>query len=406
MKIWNLDNSHKREYRYKPDHIFGPLSTSQISPNLHWIFFGPKDTYNIWPIHGGSKLEQMDTADLSQTPQQQPLDWRTSTYFSNDVRTANSSREWFDSASINFSACGHYLLISWDSTAEGALMFDIRVWTEPDLESEGQRRWKSKGMVGLPEFESEDVKISANFVPGRPWCVLTYWVRSKSEDPGEICDIHCFLLDLEECMRMDLAQATMRFDGHQPWCFKSAESAFGGSITSSWLTWMEQANLSADLSYCGRYIVLAATVGGSHWQMVLDLPVGQYEAWRNIPSGVTRGDAFRVAGPSRSYWRDHCYWTSIQQQRVLFHRATRSTENENQFCSLSVFHELALIPASLADGSAWLILPESDSQPTKIVIAVAGESVEVMHLPESWEGITTVLDALEHQHRESALLAG
>ena len=72
MKIWNLDNSHKREYRYKPDHIVGPLSTSQISPNLHWIFFSPKDTYNIWPIHGGSKLEQMDTADQSQAPQQQP----------------------------------------------------------------------------------------------------------------------------------------------------------------------------------------------------------------------------------------------------------------------------------------------------------------------------------------------
>jgi len=407
MKIWDLDNSHRREYRYEPHCILGSMSTKQISPGLHWIFFGGESGCSIWPIRSGFEIEQTDIADRSRplAPlQQQTLNWNTATCFFDDVETFKSSRKWSDNIPLHFSACGHYLLASWDSFAEGTLMSDIRVWTEPEFKPETQRRWVSINMVGLPEFASEDAKISVNFIPCRPWVVLTYWIRNKSEDPGEICDIYCVLLDLEERMRMDLAQAIMRFNGQQPWCFKSAQPVFGGSITRSWLAWMDQADRSAHLSHCGRYIVLTAAVGGSRWQTVLDLALDQYEACRNIPSGVSRGDAFRVAGPGRNYWRDHCFWTSIQQQRVLLHRATRSNTDRKQFCSLGVFHELALIPASLADGSAWVVLPELDSQPTKIVIAVVGEQVEVMQLLESWDDITAALDALEHQHRERILL--
>jgi hypothetical protein len=84
--------------------------------------------------------------------------------------------------------------------------------------------------------------------------------------------------------------------------------------------------------------------------------------------------------------------------------AERSRENRDQFCSLSIFHQLAVIPASLADGSAWLVLSESDDQPSKVVIAAPGESSEVIGLVESWEILMAILNTLTVRHKERVLL--
>jgi len=381
-----------------------------MSPGLHWVYFG--DEYKIWAIHKTPGTKRSNPPQETLSPKQKKLP-------NEDVYTSCHGIPYLyeprgSSAGgpvMHFSPCGRYLLISCDSDVEGSESKSsvIAAWTEPAYLDNGPSgeayRWQSVDITGPPELESEDAKIHVDFVAGgRPLCVLTYWIRSKSDDLTEISDIYCVLLDVEKGTSTKIAQTTLTLAGYPGWCFKSTDShaAFGGSLARSWHAFMSQMERSAHLSHCGGYIVLAASLKGCHWQRVLDLAVDQHDPLvQDLSSqATTRGDTFRVIGPSRSYWRDHCYWASIQHQRVLLHRATRGTgdDDRDQFSHLGVFHELAVIPASIADGIAWVILPELDNQPTKIVIGAAGESPEVMHLDESWADFTAILDSLEHEH--------
>jgi hypothetical protein len=158
---------------------------------------------------------------------------------------------------------------------------------------------------------------------------------------------------------------------------------------------MDMMERSAVLSKCGQYLVLSATIGSEKYQMLLDLPNIQDSKSREEDQESPGPTNPRVVEPKMTYWRQHRYWMSMYQQRILLHRSIRSVANINNFSSLSCYVQLSVLPVHLADAKAWLLIPESDNAGMTVLVTTKDHLPELLRLKVSWNKVVEKLKGLQ-----------